>query len=202
MLQGVIFDLDGTIVDSDLDFGAIRDEIGFVTGPILEFRDSQATAEQKARIDDVLGRHETRAAETCILQPGARALLAALRELDLRLALLTRNSARTVSTVLARHGLEFDTIVSREDAAAKPSPEPVFLICRRLSIRPEATLMVGDYKFDVESGANAGCRTVLLRTPIRSRFEASPDWEVDSLVEIVPIVMSCMDGGAKEEVVA
>jgi len=188
LLQGVIFDLDGTLVDSDLDFDQIRRDIGFVQGPILEFRDRHATQEQKAHIDAVLERHEKRAAETCTLKDGAAALVEALRGCGLKVALLTRNSAASVGTVMARHGLKFDTIVSREDSAPKPAPEPVFLICRRLGIEPSRTLMVGDYKYDVECGKNAGCLTVLVRTPLRSWFEAAPDWEVDSLAEVLPIV--------------
>ena len=194
----MIFDLDGTLVASGLDFAAIRSEIGFVDGPILEYRDSQATPEQRDRINEVLERHEARAAETCELEDGARELIEHLRGHGLKVALLTRNSAETVRTVLRRHGLSFDTVVSREHAAPKPDPEPVYIICQRLGVRPGHALMVGDYKFDIECGANAGCPTVLVRTPIRSRFEASPDWEVDTLMEIVPIVDGLLTAGEEE----
>ena len=199
MLQGVIFDLDNTLIDSDLNFEEIRRDIGFVTGPVLEFRDGQATPEQKVHIDAVLEKHEGRAAENSVLKEGTREVLDLIEQLGLKSALLTRNSARSVATVLQKHSIAFDTIVSREDAAPKPSPEPVFLICDRLGLRPDRTLMVGDFKFDIECGANAGCMTVLLCTPIRSRFEASPDWEIDSLTELGPIVRSLM---TKEEEVA
>jgi len=196
LLDGVIFDLDGTLVASELDFESIRREIGFVEGPILEFREN-AAPEQRAHIDAVLERHETRAAETCALEDGAKELLDVLRERRVKVALLTRNPTQTVQTVMRRHGLLFDTIVAREDAVPKPSPEPVFLICRRLGIRPAHTLMVGDYKYDIECGANAGCPTVLVRTPLRSRFEASPDWEVDSLHDVIPIVKRLLEENEK-----
>ena len=188
MLQAVIFDLDNTVVASDLDFAQIRRDIGMETGPILEFRDTQATPEQRDHINAVLDRHEAAAAETCRLNEGAREVLDLMRELGLRSALLTRNSAKTVETVLWRHDISFEIVLTRDDAPPKPSPEPVFTICRHLGVRPENTLMVGDYKYDIESGANAGTRTALLRTPIRSRFEAFPDYEIDSLTELLPII--------------
>ncbi len=193
MLDAVIFDLDNTIVESDLDFDQIHRDIGFVTGPILEFRDTKATPEQRDHINAVLERHEEAAARTCRLNRGALELLDMLRRHGVKTALLTRNSARSVQTVLARHGLMFDTIVSRDCAPPKPSPEPIYVICKRLGVQPTRCLMVGDYKYDVQCGQNAGCRTVLLRTPIRSRFEATPDWEVDSLTEIEAIALNLLN---------
>lgn len=187
-IKAVIFDLDNTLVESDLDFGRIRQDIGFPTGPILEFRDNHATPEQREHINAVLERHEGAAAENCRLNEGAREALDAIRELGLKSALLTRNSAKTVETVLRRHGLRFDAVLSRDCAPPKPSPEPIFVICRRLAIQPENALMVGDYKYDVECGKNAGSPTVLLRTPLRDRFEAEPDWEIDSLAELADIL--------------
>ncbi len=102
MLRCVIFDLDNTIVDSDLDFAAIRAEIG-TDEPILEYRAAAGEAEQR-RVDEILDRHERRAAATCGLCDGrgrdARVSSAAR---GIRTALLTRNSRQSVNTVLARH---------------------------------------------------------------------------------------------------
>ena len=189
MIRAVIFDLDNTLVQSDLDFDRIRRDIGFVTGSILEYRDSHATPAQRDHINAVLERHESAAAETCVLNDGAREVLEAIRRLGLKSALLTRNSARTVETVLARHSLEFDMVLSRDCAPPKPSPEPVFMICEAFGVRPSEALMVGDYKYDVECGKNAGSPTALLRTPIRPRFDADPDWEVDSLLELRDVIL-------------
>ena len=70
MLRCVIFDLDNTLVDSDLDFAAIKAEIG-TDQPILEYRAAAGEAEQR-RVDAILDRHERRAAATCNLCDGAR----------------------------------------------------------------------------------------------------------------------------------
>jgi HAD superfamily hydrolase (TIGR01549 family) len=181
MLRCVIFDLDNTIVDSDLDFAAIRAEIG-IEGPLLEYR-NQADDAEKRRVDEILDRHESRAAGTCTLCEGAEEILSFLRAHGVRAALLTRNSRQSVNTILARHKLQFDFIVSREDSAPKPSPQPVFLICERFGVAPGDALVVGDYLFDIQTGQAAGARTILVRGPHRHSFEATPDYEVASLHE-------------------
>jgi HAD superfamily hydrolase (TIGR01549 family) len=191
MLRCVIFDLDNTIVDSDLDFAAIRAEIG-IDGPLLEYR-AQADEAEKRRVDEILDRHERRAAGTCTLCEGAEEMLSFLRAHGVRTALLTRNSRQSVNTVLARHNLQFDFIVSREDSAPKPSPEPVFLICKRFGVQPGEALVVGDYLYDIQTGQAAGARTILVRGPHRHSFEAQPDHEVASLREARAVMQKILE---------
>jgi len=186
MLRCVIFDLDNTIVDSDLDFAAIRAEIG-IEGPLLEYR-AQADEAEKRRVDEILDRHEQRAAVTCTLCEGAEEMLGFLRARGVRTALLTRNSRQSVNTVLARHKLQFDFIVSREDSAPKPSPEPVFLICKQFGVQPGEALVVGDYLYDIQTGQAAGARTILVQGPHRHSFTAQADYEAASLHEARAII--------------
>lgn len=194
MLRAVIFDLDNTLVNSDLDFARIKAEIG-TDQSILEYRASADEAERQ-RIDEILERHERRAAATCELCDGAHELLAYLVSRDIRTALLTRNSRKSVDTVLARHGLHFDCVVSREDAAPKPSPEPVLLICKSLGVSPHEALVVGDFLYDTQAGQAAGTMTLLLDGPHRDRFEANADYEAASLHEALRIIRkSCERGG-------
>lgn len=182
MLKCVIFDLDNTLVDSDLDFAAIKAEIG-ADEPILEYR-ARCDEPERRRVDAILSRHEARAASSCGMCAGAPELLAFLARRGVKRALLTRNSQVSVATVLGRHGMTFDCVVSRDDEVApKPSPEPVLLICRRLSLLPPECLMVGDYLYDVQCGQAAGARTMLVHGPHRDKFAAEPDFEVKDLHE-------------------
>jgi len=195
MLKCVIFDLDNTLVDSPLDFAKIKEEIG-TDQSILEYRDTVDEAEQK-RIDEILDRHESVAAEASELFDGARELLDFLNARKILTALLTRNSRRSVNTVLGRYGLRFDFIVSREDSAPKPSPEPVLLICERLGVKPSETLMVGDFLFDIQAGQAAGTRTLLLDGPHRHRFEVESDAEAASLHEALETIRARLDSEEK-----
>lgn len=191
MLKCVIFDLDNTLVDSDLDFSAIKAEIG-TTEPILEHR-AQLDAAGQRRVDEILDRHERRAAESCGLCQGAPEMMAFLRQRRLKTALLTRNSRASVNTVLRRHALQFDCIVAREDSAPKPSPEPVRLICRRLAVEPRECMLIGDYLFDIEAGQAAGTATLLLDGPHRKKFTAKPDYEAATLHQAVEILSHLLE---------
>ncbi len=187
MIELVIFDLDGTLVDSELDFDRIRREIGMDGGSVLEYIETADEAERE-RANAIVRKHEQRAAETCVLADGAVEILDSLRRSGVKVGLLTRNSRMSVETVMRRYGLEFDAVVAREDAAPKPSPEPVLLICRDLGIPPSATMVVGDYVFDVEAGRRAGAVSVFLKTPKHGHIETESDYEVRTLAEVAGIV--------------
>ena len=74
-LRGVVFDLDGTLVVQELDFEAMRREIGLPSGtPLLEAVERMQGARREAALD-VLRRHELAAAETARLNPGVAAFL-------------------------------------------------------------------------------------------------------------------------------
>lgn len=185
-LECVIFDLDNTLVDSELDFGLIKREIG-TDMPILEYRSSLDPAGQE-RVDRILDRHEKRAAAKCVLLPGARELLDFLETGPVRSALLTRNSRKTIATLLKRLDMRFDITLSREDSEPKPSPSPLLLICERLAMEPAKALMVGDYLYDMQSAERAGAITMLVDSPHRHRFEYDADYEVADLHRALEII--------------
>lgn len=167
----VIFDMDGTLTRPHLDFDRMREEIGLEPGPLLETVLAMSPKD-RAIAEAILQRHEDEASAGSELQPGAAEVVAAVREAGLSPVLMTRNSRRSVNVVLRRHGLSFDLIRTREDGAIKPSPEPIFDICRRLNADPQQSWAVGDFHYDILCGAAAGCTTVLLLTDKGAR----PDW--------------------------
>lgn len=160
-VRGVIFDLDGTLVDSALDFDLMRSEMGLAPGqPILEAL-GRLSPEAAAPLHEVLHRHEWEGAHRATLMPGVKEMLQQLQQRGILLALLTRNSRRVTQATLARFELIFDPVIAREDAAAKPSPEGLLKICRHWDLAPAQTLMVGDYLYDIQAGQAAGMRTAL-----------------------------------------
>src|SRR5438128_1855995 len=114
-IRGVIFDLDGTLVDSRLDFDLMRREMGLPEGlPLLEAI-AELSPSEAERCWGILHQHEERGAREATLYQGVPEFLAALAERDLRRAVFTRNSRRHTLATLARLELEFDPVVSRED---------------------------------------------------------------------------------------
>jgi len=180
-IRGVVFDMDGTLTVSNLDFDAIRNECGVDHGiPLLEFLES-APEEQRRRVQAVLERHEKRAALECELRDGAREVVREFARRGLKTALLTRNSAESVRTVMARFGLEFDCWISREQARPKPAPDAVLEIARRLGLSPAELVVVGDYVFDVHAGRDAGSATVFVTTKNSIAPPEEADFVVDNL---------------------
>ena len=188
--RAVIFDLDGTLADSALDFDAIRDEIGLRPGiPILE-QLADATPAERERAEVIMRRHERRAIAAATLTDGCAELLAHLGELAIPIGILTRNIREVVETFSRRHGFAFHAVYTREDGPPKPAPDGVLVLCEKLGAQPHETLTVGDYKFDVLAGRRAGCRTVLFAPELPHPDELAewaPDLVVRSLRELVPL---------------
>jgi len=174
-LRGVIFDFDNTLFFSPLDFKKIREEIGVEGSPILEYLQS-APPEERERGMAILERHERAAAEAAEPAPGALEILEFLEERGIPKAVLTRNSRSCVEIVFRRFPMCFDCVICRGEAPPKPSPEPVWKIARMWGVEPNKMLLVGDHRFDIESGRSAGAWTAFVTNgkaalgPIESDF--------------------------------
>jgi len=189
--RAVIFDLDGTLTEPVLDFDAIRAEIGLPErGPILEQLEA-LTAAERARAEAVMVRHERAAIARATLSDGCADLLGHLRAQAIPISILTRNVREVVDTFARMFTFEFHAIYTREDGPPKPSPAGALSLCRAMGVEPAHTLAVGDYKYDVIAGRDAGCRTVLVDRDGLAANElvdwGSPDLVVKSLRELLPL---------------
>ena len=179
----VLFDMDGTLTAPLIDFDAIRRDMNVPSGPILEAMARMAPAE-RAAADAVLFRHEDAAAEQSTLNPGCRELLGWLDGLGMPVAIVTRNTRRSVETVLRRHRLAINVCVTREDGKFKPDPAPLYLACDRLGRKPAGAWMVGDGYHDVEAGVAAGLVTVWVSHRQPKAFAAQPTMAVEGLPQL------------------
>lgn len=171
--MGFLFDMDGTLTAPMLDFPRIKAEMGIGDEPILEALDRMAVSEQEAA-NAVLLRHEKEAADGSTLNEGCVELLEWIEGRGYPVALITRNSRVSAETVLRRHGLRFDVLVTREDSKYKPDPAALHLACERLGVEIGASWMIGDGQYDVEAGLAAGCRTVWISHGKAKHFSAEP----------------------------
>jgi HAD superfamily hydrolase (TIGR01549 family) len=187
MIRGVIFDMDGTLTVPHIDFQAMRRELGIMAGDIVDYLKS-ADEQERRRLEEILHRFEEEAAVNAELQTGARELLETLRARGIKLGLLTRNSRKSVATVLAKFGLRFDAALTREDAPHKPSPEPVLRLAREWGLAPADILMVGDYIHDIRSGRSAGSKTVLFVNDRAPEWAHEADFAVHRLEELLRII--------------
>jgi HAD superfamily hydrolase (TIGR01549 family) len=188
--RAVLFDMDGTLTEPMLDFPRIKREMGIGDRPILETLAKLEPA-QRCIAEAVLLRHEDHAAENSTLNPGCREVLKWLDEHDVRIALVTRNSRRSLDRVMNRHALPFDVMVTRDDCVYKPSPEPLLLACERLNSEPANAWMVGDGSHDVQAGIAANVKTVWVSHGRRPDFPETPWRTVRDLLELQDVLLTC-----------
>jgi len=211
-IRGVVFDLDGTLVDSRADIArATNHALGAHGRPTLKDDEissyvgdgARALLSRAARLptDDpeldrmleaFLAYYAEHATDFTVPMPGARELLEALA--DLPLAVCTNKPQRTTAAVLEGLGLarHFRVVVADGDRLEKkPSPEPIFHIAERLGVAASELLMVGDGPQDIECGRRAGALTVGVRGGIaddQRLLDARPDHVIERLDELLPVI--------------
>jgi HAD superfamily hydrolase (TIGR01509 family) len=191
--RGILFDMDGTLTRTLLDFPAIKREMGIGDRPILEAL-AQMNPDERAAAEIILHRHEDYAAANATLNDGCEELLHWLAARHIRTAIVTRNRLSCAQTVLARYGLSFDVLITRENGRFKPDPSGILEACRRLELEPHQVWMVGDGQYDIEAGLAAGTPTVWLSHAKTRPFAACPAYTVANLHELTALLRDCLTG--------
>ncbi len=167
--ETIIFDMDGTLVDSKINFPAIYRALKLEPGrSIVEHVNSLPEAEREAAMD-IVHFYEDEGARLSNLIPGALALVEKLRQRDVNVGVFTLNSRAIAVKTLQLHQFHIPVVVTRDDAKPKPHPEGLLKICEHFSTSQEKALYVGDYKYDLIAGKNANIRTALF-------LPAAPDF--------------------------
>ncbi len=210
--QAVLFDLDGTLVETSIDFSKLRTatlqliaEYGVDTLPLQDL-DALGAVEEAVEVLRSAGRAEesidlrTRAfarlqamemayCATPRPVPGVYDLLNALKEQSARIGIITRNDRRVSLNTLEQLQIPYDLLLSRDDVQkVKPHPQHVTAALERWEIAPERCVVVGDYWMDVAAGRASGCRTVgiwRLDVPINPFRNHPPDVLVRELRELL-----------------
>lgn len=183
--KAVLFDMDGTLTQDTMDLDVLRSDLGLPAGvAILEAIATMEPARRRAA-EKTLHEFELNAAQESELNEGCLDLLDWLEARQIGTALITRNTRRSVATVLGKYGLDFAVQITREDGIFKPWPDPLWLACQKLGVEPKDTWMVGDWKYDIEAANAAGIFSVWLSHGRENRpFDAVPDLVVRDLCEL------------------
>lgn len=179
-LEAVLFDLDGTLIDSARDIAealnrVLADEglrtvsldetramIGDGARVLIERGLARAGGDPgraAALLPRLLAEYERQGALHTRPYPGVVETIEALRARGLRLAIVTNKPEAATHAALAELALAplFEAVVGGDTLPQrKPDPAPVREALRRLGIGPERALMVGDNHHDVHAGQGAG----------------------------------------------
>jgi len=183
-LAAVLFDLDGTLVDSDLAHGMAYKmafaEVGISISEsdfeplsglhFLEVIDRLSNG--KLNFDPLeLHRSKTQHFQqisTRFIRPLPLLGLAQLLKGRVPMALVTSASDMTVEAVLSTLGIEglFEVVISGDKTSKhKPDPGPYLEACRRLGLNPESCIAFEDSEVGVLSARRAGISVVGVRKP-------------------------------------
>lgn len=173
MLKGVILDMDGTITKPYIDWQALRAEIGVPPGEMIMHYIDALEGEAQSRALAILVRRENEAATLSELNEGVAELVGYLKKRGLKTALVTNNCRSSVDIILAKHGLAFELVLTREDGRIKPSGDLVLKALARMGIHSDEAVLIGDGKLDLEAAENAGVLGVYLSNG-RPTFEHEP----------------------------
>ena len=176
-LRLVIFDCDGTLVDSfvaihDAMVAAFRDfarpppaeaelrgMIGLSVAEQVAELAPQAPPKERLALENSYRQHRLgRADPPEPLFPGARTCLEALDRDDILMAVATAKGAKGLRATLDRHGLHrhFVNLQTGDDHPGKPHPAMVLASLAEAGVDAENALVVGDTRFDIEMAVNAG----------------------------------------------
>lgn len=216
-LRAVLFDLDGTLLDTAPDFvtvvNLLRAEHGREPLPAEPIRrtvshGARALVRLAFGIRDedpgfeplrqrLLALYEAHLLVDTVPFPGITALLRELAAHGVRWGVVTNKPSYLAEPLLARARLEppADVLVCPDHVSrTKPDPEPLLLACARLGCAVTEAVYVGDHARDIEAGRNAGMSTIaatygyLESDDVVSEWQA--DFEADSVAAISRILFT------------
>src|SRR5690606_31988301 len=148
------------------DFPAIKQALDIPQDADILHHLAALPAAQAAAKHAWLLQHERELAQASVAAPGAVELVRALHERGCRLGILTRNAHALALLTLETIGLGdcFSPVdvVGRDEAPPKPHPGGLLHLAGLWGVAPQALVMVGDYRFDLDCARAAGARGVLV----------------------------------------
>lgn len=205
-LRAVLFDMDGTLLDTAPDFIAICQALRAERGlaPIADqliqdevsggakamicatFAITDQAPEFESLRLEFLERYQAGCAVHSHLYEGMAELLDDIEKGGLVWGVVTNKPVRFAEPIMQQLGLaERCAVLICPDhvTRSKPDPEPLTLACQRLGLDPASVLFVGDDLRDIASGRDAGTRTVAVRYGYIHPTDNPNHWGADAVID-------------------
>jgi phosphoglycolate phosphatase len=213
--RALLFDLDGTLLDTAPDMAAaanaLRADAGLEALPLAALRPFVSKG-GRAILRAAFPDHDE-AAREALLQPfldryrgaiavatrpfdGVLDLLTLCRAYGIQVGIVTNKPAWLTTAVLDALDLsrEFGVVVSGDTLAEKkPHPAPVQHALRQLAVAPSAAWMFGDDRRDVEAGRAAGTRTAVAAFGYIDADDDPRSWGADVIVRSAHEMIAYLD---------
>ena len=204
-VRAVLFDLDGTLIDSAPDLGAAADRLrtdrGLESLPLPAYR-PMAGAGARGMLSVAFGitpehpdfpslreeffsNYERRIHEQTDVFAGVPELVATLTQRSLRWGVVTNKMTRFTSLIAQRVALfgSAGAIVSGDSTPySKPHPAPLLAAAERLGLQPRECIYVGDDVRDIQAGRAAGMGTVAAMYGYLGAGLPPADWGADAMI--------------------
>ena len=220
--EAILFDLDGTLIDSapDLatalnrtmqklgrpvyDEATVRHWVGngataLVSRALSGGREIAPDLDEallKRALEIFMALYQERLCERTALYPGVRETLERLSSQGLRMAVVTNKPGPFVAPILRKLGIErfFEFALGGEDLPRKkPHPMPLLHACEKLGVPVERALMVGDSSNDILAAKAAGMRSVGVGWGYNYGEEIA-DYGPDAVIERFDELLGLLEG--------
>ena len=220
-VTSMLFDLDGTLVDTAADFAAVLDEMTRSAGvPAVSSGAVHQTVSNGARAlvelafgineedphfkelhKTLLALYGERIPQTrSTLYPGMDKLLLLLEERGIQWGVVTNKPEQFSIPLLQSLGIRerCQTLICPEHVTfTKPHPEPLLLACTQLGCQPSAGVYVGDHPRDISAGQQAGMYTIAAAYGYLPPSPPVAQWGANMIVKRVDDIIAWLEPGAK-----
>ena len=206
MIDTILFDLDGTLVDTAPDLGhalniqlnrhgksalndaAIRPFASHGSRGLigLGFGITPSDDSFIAMRDEYLSIYDTVFTRSPVLLEGIAELLQAIESKGLKWGIVTNKPRRFTQPLVKSMGLDKRAacVVSGDDAPQpKPSPATLFLACEEVDAKPENCIYLGDAERDIQAGKTAGMKAVVALFGYIDVTDKPHEWGADALIK-------------------
>ncbi len=206
MLKAILFDLDGTLLDTAADFTRVlNDMLADRDLPLCQYHQVRANVSNGARavlelgfgldpehpdfpplLEEFFDRYQAKLADETSLFPGMDNVLQEIEARNQVWGIVTNKPARFTTPLLAELALDQRCAIAvcpDHVTHRKPHAEPLLLACTQLGCSPEQAIYIGDHLRDIESGRNAGIKTVACRYGYIPDSEDIHSWGADYIVD-------------------